>query len=49
MGRLRLLTMLLASLVAVNVSAQTVTGSLSGTIVDGSNNVVPGADVTVVE
>jgi hypothetical protein len=47
MGRLRLLTMLLATLVAVNVSAQTVTGSLSGTIVDGSNNVVPGADVTV--
>jgi hypothetical protein len=47
MGRLRLLTMLLATFVAVNVSAQTVTGSLSGTIVDGSNNVVPGADVTV--
>jgi len=48
MARLRLLTVLLATLVAVNVSAQTVTGSLSGTVVDGSTNVVPGADVTIV-
>jgi Carboxypeptidase regulatory-like domain len=48
MGRLRLLTVLVATLAAGNVSAQTVTGSLSGTIVDDSNNVVPGADVTVV-
>ncbi len=48
MGRLRLLTVLVATLVAGNVSAQTVTGSLSGTIVDDSNNVVPGADVTIV-
>src|SRR5262245_37085274 len=43
MARLRLLTVLLTTLVAVNVSAQTTTGSLSGTVVDDSNNVVPGA------
>ena len=48
MGRLRVLTVLLATLVAVNVSAQTVTGSLSGTVVDGSGNVVPGASITIV-
>jgi hypothetical protein len=48
MARLRLLTVLLTTLVAVNVSAQTTTGSLSGTVVDDSNNVVPGASVTIV-
>jgi hypothetical protein len=49
MGRLRLLVMVVAAvLVAGNVSAQSVTGSLSGTVVDDSNKVVPGADVTIV-
>jgi Carboxypeptidase regulatory-like domain len=33
---------------AVNVAAQTVTGSMSGTVVDTSGQVVPGADVTIV-
>ncbi len=47
MGRLKLLVVLL-SLVAVNVAAQSVTGSLSGTVVDESNKVIPGADITVV-
>ncbi len=36
------------SLFAIEVSAQSVTGSLSGTIVDDSNRVVPGAEVTLV-
>src|SRR4029453_17241005 len=35
-------------LIAVNTSAQSVTGSLSGTVIDSSNNVIPGADVTIV-
>jgi hypothetical protein len=35
-------------IVSTNVSAQTVTGSMSGTVLDTSNQVVPGADVTIV-
>jgi hypothetical protein len=39
---------LLVWLFAVNASAQTVTGSMSGTVVDSTGQVVPGANVTVV-
>src|SRR5882672_1170998 len=35
-------------LLAVTVSAQTVTGSMSGTVVDATGQVIPGANVTVV-
>src|SRR6266508_504097 len=35
-------------MLAVSVAAQTVTGSMSGTVVDESDKVVPGADVTIV-
>ena len=38
----------LSLLTAVDASAQAVTGSMSGTVLDSSNQVVPGADVTVV-
>ena len=34
-------------LCAVNVSAQTTSGSMSGTVVDAQNQVVPGADVII--
>src|SRR3954470_6675068 len=43
--RFAVLTLLLC---AINVSAQTVTGSLSGTVVDSTAQVVPGANVTAV-
>lgn len=48
MTRLRLsvgLVFLLAG--ALNVAAQTTSGSMSGTVVDGSGQVVPGADLTI--
>ena len=35
-------------LLAINVSAQITTGSLQGTVVDSTGNVVPGATVTIV-
>jgi len=35
-------------LLAGDVSAQTVTGSMSGTVVDATGQVIPGADVMVV-
>ncbi|MET0214849.1 MAG: TonB-dependent receptor [Vicinamibacterales bacterium] len=38
----------LSLIVATGVSAQTVTGSMSGTVHDASNQVVPGANVTIV-
>ena len=38
----------LSLVVATGVSAQTVTGSLSGTVLDASGQVVPGAEVTIV-
>src|SRR5437867_3468761 len=41
-------TVLLGLLLAVNVAAQTVSGSMSGTVLDGTGQVVPGADVTLV-
>jgi carboxypeptidase family protein len=50
MRHLRLLAVLV-SLVAVNVwtaSAQTTSGSLSGTVVDNDDRVIPGATVTIV-
>ncbi|OLC40798.1 MAG: hypothetical protein AUH43_25735 [Acidobacteria bacterium 13_1_40CM_65_14] len=34
-------------LLAVNVGAQTTSGSMSGTVIDASGKVVPGADVTI--
>ena len=42
-----LLLCVLALLLAGNVSAQTTSGSMFGTVVDSSNQVVPGADVIV--
>jgi Carboxypeptidase regulatory-like domain/TonB dependent receptor len=48
MTRVRLVTTAFLVLICVNVSAQTITGSLSGTILDTSGRVVPGADVVIV-
>jgi len=49
MGRFRLSVVVLLWLLAAHVAAaQSVTGSLSGTVVDDSNKVVPGADVTLI-
>ena len=47
---MRVLRLLIASLlcVTVNASAQTTSGSMSGTVVDESSQVVPGASVTIV-
>jgi hypothetical protein len=44
----RFSAILMVLLLAVNVPAQTVTGSMSGTVVDATGQVIPGADVTVV-
>ena len=44
----RFSAVLMVLLLAVNVPAQTVTGSMSGTVVDATGQVIPGADVTVV-
>ena len=43
----KVLTLLLLSLVAINASAQTTSGSMSGTIVDTQGQVVPGVDVVI--
>jgi len=48
MSYLKVSLAVLAFLSAVNVSAQTVTGSMSGTVVDTTGQVVPGADITIV-
>ena len=48
-GALRLsLTFLAALMLAGGVSAQTVTGTISGTVVDPQGQVIPGATVTVI-
>ena len=49
MGHLRVgvVAVVFALLPAVDASAQAVTGSMSGTVLDTSNQVVPGADVTI--
>src|SRR5262245_45593015 len=44
----RFSAVLMLLLVAVNVAAQTVSGSMSGVIVDGTGQVLPGADVAIV-
>jgi hypothetical protein len=41
----RALVLVLLMMLAVNASAQTTTGSMSGTVVDAQDQVVPGADV----
>lgn len=46
--RLSVLFAIAALALAANVSAQTTTGSMSGTVVDTTGQVVPGADVTIV-
>lgn len=48
MSRLTVWVALVCSIAAIDGSAQSVTGSLSGTVVDDSKRVVPGADVTLV-
>src|SRR5687767_12938532 len=47
---MRLLKVLVAvsALFAVNASAQTTTGSMSGSVVDSTGQVLPGASVTIV-
>jgi Carboxypeptidase regulatory-like domain len=45
---LKLLAALLVLVVSVNASAQTTSSSMSGTVVDESNQVVPGATVTII-
>src|SRR5439155_10268995 len=45
--RLHRFTAIFVLLLAVNVAAQTTSGSMSGTVIDASGKVVPGADVTI--
>ena len=44
----RFSAVLMLLLVAVNAAAQTVSGSMSGVIVDGTGQVLPGADVAII-
>ena len=44
----RFSAVLMLLLVAVNGAAQTVSGSMSGVIVDGTGQVLPGADVAII-
>jgi hypothetical protein len=48
MTNVRFAAVLVVLMLAVNVAAQTVSGSMSGTVLDSSGQVVPGADVTLV-
>lgn len=48
MSHLRLSMGLVLLLAAVNASAQTISGSMSGTVVDPTGQVIPGASVTIV-